>query len=675
MAAPRASDAELPPTELATLGALVDTLAPASSSPGLAWPSASSIGVGRDIAAVIERELPAEQRAQFRQLLRTVESPLANLLLTGRPGRFSRLAPAARERYLAAWAESRLGVKRRGFQAIKRLALFLYYAREVPGSGPIWDAVRYRAPGAPADPALGPVRGPEVPAGDVEVACDVLVVGSGAGGAAAAAHLARAGHRVVVLEAGPWRTAPTFPRREAEAMALLFEGRGLLTTRDLALVVLAGATAGGSTTINWMTCLEPSRAVRAEWAEATGAPDLAGAEFDARLQEASTRIGVTVAESQINPPNDVLQRGCAALGYSMPQDYDIIRRNAAGCAGRCGVCVFGCPWDAKRSALVTYLDDAMAAGARLFCDTRAELVETAGGRATGVVAVHHGADAPHRVHVRARAVVLAGGAVRTPGLLERSRVGPPGTGQGLRLHPTTAVFGEFDRPMRMWEGPMQTIVVRRFARTDPTEHGPWLETAPAHPGLAALALPWTSASVHRDRMLRLERAAATIVLVRDVGEGRVGHDPEGRPKLDYRLAARDRANLVRGMIEAARIHRAAGALRIATLHAGGLSVGDGEHPVRAEELGRFEAEIAAAGVRENDVALFSAHPTGSARLGSDPATSTCRPDGQVHGVDGLWVADGGLAPTAPGVNPMLTIYALALRTARAVDRSLRSPGR
>lgn len=665
----------LPPAERATLRALVDALLPpvppGAAPGGVAWPSASGLDVDAAIERLVVAQFSREDREQFRRLLRTVESPFLNLLLSGAAGRFGRMAPEGRERYLAGWARSRLAAKRRGFQAMKRLAAFLYYSRDLPGVAPVWAAIGYTPP-APSGIRPAPAHGPVRPTGPVEVSCDACVIGSGAGGAAVAARLAAAGHSVVILEAGPWLTGATFPRREAEAFDGMFQSRGLLTTRDLAFVVLAGETAGGSTTVNWMTCLEPSPAVRAEWEREGGVEGATGPALAAWLRAAADRIHVTDAESRVNPPNDVLRRGCEAMGYALGTDYEIIRRNAEGCDGRCGVCVFGCPWDAKRSALVTYLADALVAGARLYCRTRAESVETSGGKAVGVRAVYRDAGVEAPVHVRARAVVVAGGAVQTPALLLRSGVGPPSVGRGLRLHPTTAVFGEFPAPMRMWEGPMQTVVVRRFAGTDPGEHGPWLESVPAHPGLSALALPWTSAASHREQMARVARAAATIVLVRDVGEGTVGIDGEGRPRLDYRLTSRDRANLLRGILEAARIQRAAGAVRVATLHAGGVSVGDGKAPVTASELEVFEAEVRARGVRENDLGLYSAHPTGSARLGPDPGRAACRPTGEVHHVDGLWVADGSLLPTAPGVNPMLSIYALALRTAGFIDRSLRA---
>ena len=217
---------------------------------------------------------------------------------------------------------------------------------------------------------------------------------------------------------------------------------------------------------------------------------------------------------------------------------------------------------------------------------------------------------------------------------------------------------------------MQTIVVNRFQAADEGHHGPWLESAPGHPGLSALAIPWSGGRAHKDAMRRLDQAASTIVLVRDVAEGRVRIDGRGEPVLEYRLSTRDRRNLTRGLQEAARIQRAAGALRMGSLHLRECSVGDGTSPIRAAEFDGFLDRLGRLGIRENGVALFSAHPMGSARAGTDPKTSAAKPTGESHDVRNLWIGDGSLLPTAPGVNPMISIMALAARTAGFIRERL-----
>lgn len=620
--------------------------------------------------------LPARQRAEFGSLLRAVESPLTNLLLSGRPVRLSRLDPAQREAYLRGWATSRLAVKRRGFQAVKRLATGLYYSQPLhDGAHPLWARIHY----APPPVAWGiPVSlvglGPIVPPPNFELVADVCVIGSGAGGAVIAARVAEAGYRVVVLETGAWFPELAYPRTERQAQDQLFFGRGIVTTRDTALAFLAGEAVGGTTAINWMTCLPPRPEARAEWARTGGMYDIATPAFDSVIRQVSQRLNVSTSESDVNPSNDALRRGCLALGYPQGSDWDIIPRNSIGCRSRCGFCTFGCPYSARQSTLVTFLADAMRRGAKLLASTRADLVEVESGRARGVRATYHGSGRPSSVHIRAPAVVLAGGALQTPALLLHSGVKSPGIGVGLRVDPTTAMAGEFTEPVRTWEGPHQTVGVYRFQRSDPEAHGPWIEVAPAHPGLSAIALPWDGAEAHRRRMERIEFTASPIVLVRDSGEGKVNIDADGRPEFDYTLTERDRANLLRGMEETARILRAAGATRLLSLQTPPVEVGGEGRPVSESELDRFVSEVRAGGIRPSAIALFSAHPMGSARAGLDPRTSAARPTGELHGVEGVWVGDASLLPSAPGVNPMISIMALAWRTATNLIASLGGGG-
>ncbi len=665
--------------ERRTLQVLCDTLVPClkeDPDPRAFYErKATDLGVDEDVARIIESYVSPDQRRDFHRLLRTVESPTLNLLLTGRPSRLTAMREDRRERYLLGWARSLLPVKRQGFHAIKRLVMFLYYAKTLAdGTNPNWPSIGYDPPPDeeraayrhPIELRIEPLR----PDRELTLHADVCVVGSGAGGSVIGAKLAQAGHRVVVLEAGAYRTADDFTQREAETYDTMFQGHGVLTSEDLAFGVLAGQTAGGSTTINWMTCLKPPMWAREEWEREAGMAGLTSPAFETTLRDIEARLHVTTEESLVNPSNDALRRGCEALGYHLGTDYEVIPRNARGCRGRCDFCFFGCIYSAKQSSLVTFLPDAHQAGAQFLFLTRAESIVVEGGVATGVEATYRGSGQDIPVHVRSRAVVAAGSALQTPPLLWRSGVRFSGVGVGLRFDPTVALFSVFPEPVRMWKGPMQTVVVRRFQDSDEDHHGPWIEAAPGHPGLAALAIPWGGGRVHKDAMRQLDRAASSIVLVRDVAEGAVRTDARGEPIIEYRLTSRDRRNLVHGLQEAARIERAAGALRISTLHMRECTVGDGASPISNGEFDAFLDRINRLGIHENALALFTAHPMGSARAGRDPRTSTAGPTGECHEVRNLWIGDGSLLPTAPGVNPMISIMGLAARTAGFIHERL-----
>src|SRR2546428_2090919 len=185
---------------------------------------------------------------------------MANLLVPGAPRRFSTEGEWYRERFLLGWAHSRLGIKRQGFHAVKRLVLFLTYAKVLDGGvNPNWPSIGYAGPPSaesplprhPSEVRIEPLK----PTGETALDADVCVVGSGAGGSVIAAKLAEAGYRVIVLDAGPYPPPENFRQRGAEADGTMFQGHRALTAGDLAFSVLAGQTAGGSSTINWMTCL------------------------------------------------------------------------------------------------------------------------------------------------------------------------------------------------------------------------------------------------------------------------------------------------------------------------------------------------------------------------------------------------------------------------------------
>src|SRR3989442_6275599 len=473
--------------ERATLRALADTLVPSLAvnpdHDGFYGRKASDLGVDVDVARIVEAFLSPDRRSGFRRVLQTVASPGLNRLLSGHPHRFSDLDDVNRERYLLAWSRSRLRIKRQGFQAVKRLVVFLAYAKALEdGRNPNWRGIGYDGPNSSdqreressEDFRIAPLR----PERETTLETDVCVIGSGAGGSVIAAKLAALGHRVIMLEAGPYRTAADFNQGEADASDTMFQSHGVLTTKDLAFTVLAGQTAGGSATVNWMTCLRPPSWAREEW-ERAGLAGVAAPAFDVFIDEVWSRLHVNTDESVVNPSNDVLRRGSEALGYRQGVDYDVIPRNSQGCQARCDFFFFGCVYNPKQSPLVPYFPDAYAAAARFLLDTNAERVLIEGGEGRGVEAVFRHDGGEVRVHIRPRADVAAGRAIQTPALLLRSATRFPGVGQGLRLDPTTALFGEFPRPIPMWSRPMQTIGVDRFQGSDEGHHGPCWRARPA----------------------------------------------------------------------------------------------------------------------------------------------------------------------------------------------------
>jgi choline dehydrogenase-like flavoprotein len=672
------------PQELATLRAITDTLVPAlptdAGNEAFYRRKASDLGVDAQIVEIVRQQFDARQRSQIHQLLRSFESVGFNLLLDGRPARFSQLSPDAKVAYLARWRDSRLGLRRTGFQALKRLTCFLHYS--LPGAdglNPNWADIGY--PGtlpepATAHPTEAQIR-PIEPGPNAELVADVCVIGSGAGGSVSAYELQRAGCSAVVLEAGEYLTSETVDASEFGMTGRAFEGAGTLATDDLSFQLLAGHGAGGGTFVNWMTCLRPPPPVLREWEADFGIPGLTSSAFAENVESVWRALEVNDRESQRNPNNDALWRGAHALGYREGPDFQTIYRNAVGCRQRCDFCGYGCSYSCKRSTVLNFLPEAARAGARFLFRTRAEVIEQSGGHVEAVRARYTAPDGrSSEVRVKCRVVVAAGGAIHTPTLLLRSGFRAGSIGRGLRLHPTTAVAGEFAEEIRPWAGPPQTVAVTRFMDWEGSRHGFWMEAAPAHPGLFALATPWPDGRAHKEWMLRrYRRSTGTIVLLRERSRGRVFVDSHGKPRIEYSLTREDREEMRRGIQETGRVLAAAGARGLVTLHTLPVEVRTDADRLSEADIGRFLAGVAERSLAPNRAMMFSAHLMGSCPMGADSRTAAVQPTGELWGSENLFVADASVFPTSPGVNPMITIMAMARRTAQNVVQRLRATDR
>ncbi len=392
-------------------------------------------GRARLAADALAQVADPAQLDDLHLVLRAMDSRAVNLLLARRPTRFAAMDPDARERYLLGWAHSRIAQRRSAFGAFRKLLTFLAYAD--PGGDPPNPNLRaagYRPDDPPITRFLTTVRPYTLPSAGatddpLTLDADAVVVGSGAGGGVVAAALATAGRSVVVLEAGPFVTEASMPRKEVDAFDRLYLDHGLVTTWDGSITLLAGTGVGGGTLINWMTCIPAPDDVREEWAAEHGLEGLTGQPWDDDVAAIEAEIGV--AEATHIPPKDaIILRGARALGW----EAAATRRNASAC-GDCGSCPFGCPRGTKQSGIRVHLATAHAAGGRIVPEAHVTRVLTEGARAVGVEADVAMGEATRRLVVRAPTVVLAAGALRTPAILQRSGIEHPAIGRYLRRPP------------------------------------------------------------------------------------------------------------------------------------------------------------------------------------------------------------------------------------------------
>jgi choline dehydrogenase-like flavoprotein len=658
--------------ELATLAELAETFV-----------RGDALRRARLTTQALERAADPAQVRQFHRLLGLMESRLVNLVLARRPTRFTSMSLAARERYLLSWSTSRFAARRTAFGTLRKLMTFLAYADPgVDASGnPRHPVIGYDPERAPVTVDRTPIQPLALPfdqgSGDepLTLEADVIVVGSGAGGGVVAAALAEAGRSVVVLEAGPFVDESTMPRDELDAFGRLYLNHGLLATWDGSVTMLAGSGVGGGTLVNWMTSIGAPPAVRAIWAREHGIDEIGdGQTWSDDVATLEAELSVT-AIPRLPPKDLVIMHGAERLGW----EAAVIRRNATDCDD-CGSCPFGCPRGSKQSGIRVHLARAHAAGARIVPQVRVMKVLVERGRVTGVEgnAFVPGTDPDPRIRrviARAPQVVLAAGALRSPGILQASGVRHHAIGRHLRVHPVPVVAGRMTMPVDMWRGPLQGARSLEFVAGERGRNGYVIESAPGHPGLLALALPWEGTDAHAHSMREIRYLTPLIAVTRDGGEGRVTLTRARRVRVDYELNATGVATLRHAVLRMARLARAAGAGEILVAATPAIRFEPVRGSTAADDaaFGRFEDRVAAMDFRPNRGSVFSAHQMGTLRMGAAARDHPCDPGGRVRArgrgsrvITGLYVADASLFPTAIGVNPMLTVMALARRVVRTV---------
>lgn len=577
------------------------------------------------------------------------------------PRRFSRMSAADRERFLQKLEKSRSSLKH-DLLLMAKLFSTLGYAVTPQVKGAIGFEISCGlADGTLPEPAGS--LGDTVPRGEGED-CDVVIIGSGAGGAVAAAELAEAGLDVVVLEAGKHYNRDSYPSDHLEAIAELYRDGGLTIAEGKPPIpVPVAKVVGGTTVINSGTCFRAPDPVLEDWKQRFGiewAHDL-----DADFAEAEEFLHVTQLDPEGMGRNGQLaMEGAAAIGASGAPIF----RNAGNCT-QCSSCPFGCRIDAKRGMHVSYLPRAVAAGARIRAGVEVTRILTEDGRATGV----EGTVAPtalsagnreekrweqrERFTVRAkRAVIVAGGALGTPELLQRSGLGGGQVGRNLHIHPACWIGAHYEEEVRGWDGVMQSFYV------DEWEHERILLEATFTPLAFGGAWLLGAGRSHQEAMLDFGHIGSIGVHLSDQSAGRVGLGSGGSLRASYALTRDDARRLAFGIARAAEIHFAAGATEV---YPNIPSVG----VLKPSDLPAFEAKA----IKPSELRLEAFHPMGTARIAADPRQGACAPNGSVHGTRGLYVADASLFPTSVGVNPMMTVIAFAKHVARDVAGASERP--
>lgn len=483
---------------------------------------------------------------------------------------------------------------------------------------------------------------------DEDIECDVVVVGTGAGGAVVATGLAERGLAVAMVEEGSYHGRWAFTGRALDAFERLYRPLTHSTAVGRPFIPIPlGRCVGGTTTVNAGTCLRPPDRVLRHWSAELGLTELSPDALAPYFERVEQDLQVAPSQAEVlGGIARVVARGADVLGWS----HYPLPRNAPGCDGQ-GVCTFGCPTGAKQSTDVSYVPRALRAAALLVTELRVERILMESGRAAGVEAV--GTTDGRRRRLRCRAVVLACGAIGTPVLLLRQGIlgRHPALGKNLTVHPAIAVSGLFDEEIRGFAAVPQGYCVDAFH-----DRGILMEGASAPPDGAAALFDVIGPEL-TELVEAFDRIGTFGAMVAErAGAGTVSALRGGRPWIRYRLHRDVRERLREATVLLCRLLEAGGARRLFLPVIGSAPVAS------SAELRDLPAER---------MILSAYHPLGTCRMGLDSRSSVVGPDYQVHGIPGLYICDGSIVPGSPEVNPQITIMALASRAAdRIADRLL-----
>ncbi|ESQ55436.1 hypothetical protein EUTSA_v10024528mg [Eutrema salsugineum] len=680
--------------------------------------SASQTGAPDRVARLISERLDHPKKWILRAAMWSLSTWIGSLVLCGRRSftsefpyfqRFCRLPEKQREEILLNWASSYFLLLRMLFRSIKLITSLVFFTQvDEKGKNLAWKAIGYNGPSSDhsdhdeelnekktkkkkPEEIFGPLyngiidlknpreavvkkltghgfrvltqkrnkNGSSISDPVMTIQCDAVVVGSGSGGGVVAGVLAKAGYKVLVVEKGNYYARNKLSLLEGQAMDEMYLSGGLLATSDMNVVILAGSTVGGGSTINWSASIKTPEHVMKEWSENSELEMFGSDLYRKAMDVVCERMGVQCGFVEEGFNNEILRKGCEELGLTVKN----IPRNSPS-DHYCGFCCLGCKKGQKQGTSETWLVDLVKSGNGLIlpgCEAMEVLYECQNGKkkktATGLAFAFE-----EEVYVvESKATIVACGALRTPHLLKRSGLKNRNIGRNLCLHPVVMAWGWFpeeekwpEKKKKSYEGGIMTAMSGVVNTETKTSYGETVIQTPAlHPGMFSGIIPWTSGEEFKSRMLKFSRTAHVFTLLRDKGTGTVN----SKSCIDYNLNDEDEESLKKGLERVLNILIAAGAEEIGTHNSEGKSLN--VRTASEAEIERFVREESSKGLKDLAGQICSAHQMGSCRMGIRPEESAVRPTGETWEVGGLYVADTSVFPTALGVNPMVTVQSIA----------------
>jgi choline dehydrogenase-like flavoprotein len=497
------------------------------------------------------------------------------------------------------------------------------------------------------------VYGRDLPRGFDE-ACDVVIVGSGAGGSVMATLLAEAGLSVIVLEEGPYWKPEEYQRfTPSQSVRRMFRESGMMTAfpaKDTPIITITtGRAVGGSSVLTGGVCFRIPGEIHHRWAHDLGLDELGERALEPAYEDVERRMSVReVPVAMRSESTNRFVAGAKKLGISM---HSMRRNTGEDCEGNAR-CNFTCPAGAKRSVDVSYLPSATKHGARVVSDALVERILVENGRAAGITGRILGGElgAPsHAFTVRAPVVVSACGTLHTPLLLMASGLRDPSgaLGHNITLHPAVRALARFDDRVDGWNGALQSVYSDHY-----DAEGIKLIGVYSAMNVLAAGLPGVGPTF-RKRVRQLPYCATFGAMIHDEGGGSVRLGPSREPILSYQMAPLDLMRLRRSVTIVAEIAMAAGAREVFTSIFGFPSISSMDEARRLERTA-YDARR---------IECMAFHPLGSARMSNDPRRGVVDQSGECFELPGLFIADGSILPTSIGVNSQVPIMSMATRLA------------
>ena len=474
---------------------------------------------------------------------------------------------------------------------------------------------------------------------------EILVVGSGAGGAVTAAILAEAGYEVTIVEEGQAVDIDTIWTNTSEAIQSLYRNGGMTPMFGKPNMAFAeGCCVGGSTEVNSAFWQRPQTNVVEQWVKRFQIQDLQPKSLEPIFDTIESNLGiVTSGEGPLAPSSEVFRRGMESTGLAAKEVARAIRSNRSESSFSPGV---------RRSMSQTYIPVAIRAGAKLLNNTRVTKINHRNGRIVDVVAVHKSPNGNNKFTVRPDAVFLCGGPIQTPLLLRRSGI-KRNIGNTLGVHPMLKMAALFDDRMDSHKTAIPIY------QADMAEHGLTFGGSVFTPGFLAMTLA-ENLGRSVEFLQDWRNMAMFYVASRSTTTGSVRAFPlTGEPFIRYSLPAESHRNLGIGLAKLGEALFAGGAKTIFPAFRTPTVL---ESPDQCRQFMDAPPGLL-------DLKLSTVHAFGTCPMGEDKAICATSSFGKVHGFGNLYLSDASIIPDSPGANPQATVMALATRNARHfVDR-------